>query len=95
MQNIEPKGSQKSNRAAPSPGEQPGARSSSRKDLYAGAEVKAGVTASTLQNTYQMIEREFEQKRKYSEKDWMAKNTQEKPQSFKKFKNDVRNWDIN
>ena len=30
-----------------------------------------------------------------ADRDWMAKNTQEKPQSFENFKSYVKNWEIN
>lgn len=41
------------------------------------------------------MEKEFETKKRFSDRDWMKKNTQEKPQTFTNFKSHVRNWDIN
>jgi hypothetical protein len=37
------------------------------------------ISADFIHNIYHTIEREFESKKRYSDRDWMAKNTQEKP----------------
>ena len=37
------------------------------------------VSATFVKNIYTLVEREFEPKKRYSDKDWMAKNTQERP----------------
>ena len=52
-------------------------------------------SAQFVKNVYKAIEENYETKKNYSEKDWMNKNTNEKPQSFDQFKSQVRNWDIN
>ena len=52
------------------------------------------VSPNSLRNTYNIIESQFLVKQHGKNKDWIAKNQQEKPQSFLSFKDSCKNWDI-
>lgn len=52
------------------------------------------VTPNSIRNTYNIIESQFQVKQHGTNKDWIAKNQNEKPQTFISFKDSCKNWDI-
>jgi hypothetical protein len=52
-------------------------------------------SAKFVSNIYYAMEQEYETKKSFSDRDWIKKNPNEKPQTFDNFKQQVRNWDIN
>lgn len=50
---------------------------------------------SLLKSIYEGIEPEHHTKIRRSNKDWISKNQQERPQPFSKFLGQCKNWEIN